>query len=128
MVQAVTDYYLAAISRLEKKPAVIGHSFGGLIVQKIAGKGRGGDHGSHRQRSLQRGSAAADFLTEVGGPGPREPVEPSMRRAAILTARHPRDLDSATGAAFCTSVSRCSCPTCARHQRQNVVTAAIRPK
>ncbi len=39
MVQAVTDHYLAAISRLQKKPAVIGHSFGGLIVQKIAGEG-----------------------------------------------------------------------------------------
>jgi pimeloyl-ACP methyl ester carboxylesterase len=39
MVQAVTDHYLAAISRLQKKPVVIGHSFGGLIVQKIAGEG-----------------------------------------------------------------------------------------
>ena len=27
------------ISGLSKKPAVIGHSFGGLIVQKIADKG-----------------------------------------------------------------------------------------
>ena len=39
MVQGVTDHYLAAISHLQKKPAVIGHSFGGLIVQKIAGEG-----------------------------------------------------------------------------------------
>jgi pimeloyl-ACP methyl ester carboxylesterase len=39
MVQDVTDHYLAAISQLQKKPAVIGHSFGGLIVQKIAGEG-----------------------------------------------------------------------------------------
>jgi non-heme chloroperoxidase len=39
MVQGVTDHYLAAISRLAKKPAVIGHSFGGLIVQKIADAG-----------------------------------------------------------------------------------------
>jgi alpha-beta hydrolase superfamily lysophospholipase len=39
MVQGVTDHYLAAISQLQKKPAVIGHSFGGLIVQKIAGDG-----------------------------------------------------------------------------------------
>ena len=28
MVQQVTDHYLEAISRLTKKPAVIGHSFG----------------------------------------------------------------------------------------------------
>ncbi len=39
MVQGVTDHYLDAISRLRKKPAVIGHSFGGLISLKIAGQG-----------------------------------------------------------------------------------------
>lgn len=39
MVQAVTDHYLAAISQLQKEAAMIGHSFGGLIVQKIAGEG-----------------------------------------------------------------------------------------
>jgi pimeloyl-ACP methyl ester carboxylesterase len=39
MVQGVTDHFLDAISYLEKKPAVIGHSFGGLIVQKIADEG-----------------------------------------------------------------------------------------
>jgi non-heme chloroperoxidase len=39
MVQAVTDHYLEAIGALSAKPAVIGHSFGGLIAQKIAGTG-----------------------------------------------------------------------------------------
>jgi non-heme chloroperoxidase len=39
MVQGVTDHYLEAISLLDRKPAVIGHSFGGLIAQKIAGEG-----------------------------------------------------------------------------------------
>jgi hypothetical protein len=39
MVQAVTEHYLAAIAALTRKPAVIGHSFGGLIAQKIAGVG-----------------------------------------------------------------------------------------
>ena len=39
MVQQVTDHYLEAISHLNIKPAVIGHSFGGLIAQKIAGEG-----------------------------------------------------------------------------------------
>ena len=39
MVQAVTDHYLAAIDKLTLEPAVIGHSFGGLIAQKIAGEG-----------------------------------------------------------------------------------------
>jgi non-heme chloroperoxidase len=39
MVQAVTDHYLEAIRGLDRKPAVVGHSFGGLIAQKIAGDG-----------------------------------------------------------------------------------------
>ena len=38
-VQQVTDRYLAAISQLSKRPLVVGHSFGGLIAQKIAGGG-----------------------------------------------------------------------------------------
>jgi len=39
MVQQVTDHYLEVIERLETPPAVIGHSFGGLITFKIAGEG-----------------------------------------------------------------------------------------
>ncbi len=35
----VTQHYLDAIGQLKIKPAVIGHSFGGLIAQKIAGEG-----------------------------------------------------------------------------------------
>ncbi|NVN50662.1 alpha/beta hydrolase [Mycolicibacterium hippocampi] len=38
-VQTVTDHYLAVMSGLRQKPVVIGHSFGGLIVQKIADDG-----------------------------------------------------------------------------------------
>jgi non-heme chloroperoxidase len=39
MVRGVTDHYLDAISKSDRKPAVIGHSFGGPIVQKIGGDG-----------------------------------------------------------------------------------------
>jgi non-heme chloroperoxidase len=39
MVKQVTDHYLDAISQLTIKPAVVGHSFGGLIAQRIAGTG-----------------------------------------------------------------------------------------
>lgn len=39
MVKQVTEHYLEAIDALEHEPAVIGHSFGGLIAQKIAGEG-----------------------------------------------------------------------------------------
>jgi non-heme chloroperoxidase len=39
MVQQVTDHYLEVIAALDQAPIVIGHSFGGLIAQKIAGEG-----------------------------------------------------------------------------------------
>lgn len=39
MVQEVTDHYLEAVAELDRRPVVIGHSFGGLIAQKIAGEG-----------------------------------------------------------------------------------------
>jgi len=35
----VADHYAVVIGRLNHKPAVIGHSFGGLIAQIIAGRG-----------------------------------------------------------------------------------------
>jgi pimeloyl-ACP methyl ester carboxylesterase len=35
----VADYHAAIIRRLERKPAVIGHSFGGLLTQILAGRG-----------------------------------------------------------------------------------------
>src|SRR6185312_13826657 len=35
----VADHYAAVIRRLERKPAVIGHSFGGLLTQIVAGRG-----------------------------------------------------------------------------------------
>jgi pimeloyl-ACP methyl ester carboxylesterase len=38
-VGAVTDHYAAAIECLDRTPAVIGHSFGGLITQRLAGRG-----------------------------------------------------------------------------------------
>ncbi len=38
-LQQVTDYYTDAIRALKRKPIVIGHSFGGLLAQKIAGLG-----------------------------------------------------------------------------------------
>jgi non-heme chloroperoxidase len=39
MVQQVTDHYHDAIRALEIAPAIVGHSFGGLIAQKLAGEG-----------------------------------------------------------------------------------------
>jgi pimeloyl-ACP methyl ester carboxylesterase len=38
-VGQIADYVDSIVSRLDKKPAVIGHSFGGLLTQIIAGRG-----------------------------------------------------------------------------------------
>ena len=38
-VGQIADYVDGIISRLDKKPAVIGHSFGGLLTQILAGRG-----------------------------------------------------------------------------------------
>jgi non-heme chloroperoxidase len=38
-VAEVADYVAGLIGRLERKPAVVGHSFGGLMAQIVAGRG-----------------------------------------------------------------------------------------
>jgi pimeloyl-ACP methyl ester carboxylesterase len=38
-INAVVDHYAQAIASLEAKPIAIGHSFGGLIVQRLLGQG-----------------------------------------------------------------------------------------
>src|SRR5213593_3608716 len=39
MVGQVAEHFANVIGRLKKKPAVVGHSFGGLITQMLAGRG-----------------------------------------------------------------------------------------
>jgi non-heme chloroperoxidase len=38
-VGQVADHYSAIIEKLDNKPAILGHSFGGLLVQIVAGRG-----------------------------------------------------------------------------------------
>ena len=38
-VSQVADHYAAVIGQLERKPAIVGHSFGGLVAQMLAGRG-----------------------------------------------------------------------------------------
>jgi pimeloyl-ACP methyl ester carboxylesterase len=38
-VGQITDHYADVIGALSAKPAIVGHSFGGLITQKLAGRG-----------------------------------------------------------------------------------------
>ncbi len=38
-IGAITDHFVNVIKQLNTKPAVVGHSFGGMIAQKLAGQG-----------------------------------------------------------------------------------------
>jgi non-heme chloroperoxidase len=38
-IKQVTDHYTDTISKLKMKPAVVGHSFGGLIAEQVADRG-----------------------------------------------------------------------------------------
>lgn len=40
-IDAVTDHFASMIDRLPLPPIMIGHSFGGMIVEKLLGQGRG---------------------------------------------------------------------------------------
>ena len=40
-IEAVTQHYASIITRLDHAPVIIGHSFGGLITQKLLGQGLG---------------------------------------------------------------------------------------
>jgi pimeloyl-ACP methyl ester carboxylesterase len=39
-IEQVVDHHLGIIDRLKEKPAILGHSTGGMIAQQLAGKGR----------------------------------------------------------------------------------------
>ncbi len=38
-IGAITDHYADVIGSLARRPVVVGHSFGGLVAQKLAGRG-----------------------------------------------------------------------------------------
>lgn len=70
----VTDYYAAVISELPTIPVVVGHSFGGLVAQRLLGMG------------LTRGCVAispAQFRGVLALP-------PAQLRSAWPVLRHPR--------------------------------------
>jgi len=83
-VGQVADYHQAVIERLERKPALVGHSFGGLLVQILAG----------------RGLAAA---TVAISPAPSRGVLPlpiSALKAALPVLRNPANTSKAITLSF----------------------------
>lgn len=82
-VGQVAGHFEGIIRGLARKPAIIGHSFGGLLTQMLAGGACGGV-GGDRPGPVPRRAAAADLGAEVGLAGARQPGEPQPRGSAHL--------------------------------------------
>src|SRR4029079_215279 len=86
----IADYEEAIIRRLNRKPVIIGHSFGGLLTMILAGRGpAAASVGSRPLLSAALGSAAARVSI---GPPPFRGVLPlpiSSLRAASVALRNP---------------------------------------
>jgi pimeloyl-ACP methyl ester carboxylesterase len=83
-VGQVADHFCDLIGKLDRKPAVIGHSFGGLITQTTARPRPVRRVRSHRPGAVPRRAAAADYRTAGGQCRARQPGELPPGRAADL--------------------------------------------
>ena len=68
-VGQIADHFEAVIHKLDRKPAVIGHSFGGLLTQILAGRGVSAASGRRRSRSLPRRAPVAHLGPALGVTG-----------------------------------------------------------
>ena len=83
-VGQVADHFAEVIATLNSKPVVIGHSFGGLLAQILAGRGLARATVAMSPGAVPRRAAAADQRAAGGLAGADEPAEPPPRRAADL--------------------------------------------
>jgi non-heme chloroperoxidase len=82
-VGQVADHYAEVIGTLTKKPAVIGHSFGGLLTQIVAA-GACRLPRSPLTRAVPRCPATADLLPQGRQARAGQPGQPPSHRAADL--------------------------------------------
>ena len=73
-LKQVADHTTEIIDALDKKPAVIGHSTGGLARADARGPRPLGGHGGDRPRRLPRRSASAVSVLKGVGPVPGQPA------------------------------------------------------
>lgn len=64
-MKRVTNHYAEAIRELKRKPAVIGHSFGGLIAQQLADQGLSAVTVTIDAARVSRCAASAALTAEV---------------------------------------------------------------
>ena len=80
----IADHYQKVIETLDKKPAIIGHSFGGLLTEILAGRGLGSRLGADQPRAVPGRPPTAVLGVEVRLAGAAKPGQPQSRRAAHL--------------------------------------------
>src|SRR3954468_10145559 len=78
-VQAVADHYATLIGKRPAKPIVVGHSFGGLLVEKLLGDGH----------------AAAGVAIDAAPIKGVLPLPLSALRVAFVALRNPGNIDAA---------------------------------
>ena len=79
----VAGHYESIITQLDHTPVIIGHSFGGLITQILAGRGLGRRRG-HRSRAIPGRAPIADLIAARCSPGARQSDEPAQGHPAHL--------------------------------------------
>ena len=107
-VGAISDHYATVIGELKIKPIIIGHSFGGLITQRLAGQGLGVasvpiDPGPfrvcsrcrsrpskpHRRSSATQPTGAARSCSPPSSSGSRSPTPSAKPRRTTSTQSSP---------------------------------------
>ena len=85
-VGQVADHFADLIDKLTKKPAVIGHSFGGLLTQIIAGRGLAAASVAIDPAPFRGVLPLADLVAQVGVARAGQPRQPQPGRPAHLRA------------------------------------------
>jgi non-heme chloroperoxidase len=75
----IAEHFEYVISKLDAKPAVVGHSFGGLLTQILAGRGV-----ASASVAIDPAPFPAHLLPQVSLSGDRQSSQPQSRRAPDL--------------------------------------------
>ncbi len=78
----IADHLEAVVAQLERKPAIIGHSFGGLMAQILAGRGRSAATVAIDAAPFRGVLPLPISALKSAFPGARQPAEPEQGRAA----------------------------------------------
>ena len=81
-IDEVTEHYAAIIDRLPQRPVLIGHSFGGMIAEKLLGEDYGCGARRDRRRADQGRTAAAAVGAALDPARLQEPGQQAQGRVA----------------------------------------------